>query len=135
MIPWDPSLATGDAAIDEQHQELFAIVGELHSACVEGNAEECIDAILQRLVSYTNQHFAAEQKLMLRSGYPALDVMDHTSEHSALKRRVDELLEQKARGELTTVLPVAELVHEWLRTHIRKVDARFVAYMHASGTA
>jgi hemerythrin len=122
MTTWDPSLATGDEMIDRQHQELYRIVDELRVACDQGLADDRVDRVLVWLLSYTIEHFAAEEDLMVRSGYPASSLNAHVGEHDDLKRRVDELLKQHERGELATALPVVELMHEWMGTHIDQVD-------------
>lgn len=122
MIAWDPSLVTGDEMIDRQHQELYRIADELRVACDQGLAHDRIDRVLVWLLSYTIEHFAAEEDLMVRSGYPASALNAHVGEHDDLKRRVAELLKQHEGGELTTALPVVELMHEWMGTHIDQVD-------------
>lgn len=134
-IAWDPALEIGDDTIDGQHRELFKIISELHSACIEGSTEECLDAILERLTHYTFDHFEAEQALMARSGYSPLEIMDHTQAHLGLRRKVGELIQQRQRGDMQTVLPVTEFLHDWLRTHIRQVDRKFVEFMRAQPQA
>jgi hemerythrin-like metal-binding protein len=131
MISWDPSLATGDPMIDGQHQELYRIVNELHDACVGGLSQDRVDQVLDRLLNYTVEHFAAEEGLMARSSYPPLAVKAHFSQHTDLKARVGELVEQRESGELTTAMPVVELVHEWLGTHINCTDRRMVEYLRS----
>jgi hemerythrin len=129
MIAWDPSLATGNAMIDGQHRELYRIVNELHEACVDGLSQDRIDLVLDRLLNYTIEHFAAEESLMTHSDYPPLGVKAHFSQHADLKRRVGKLIEQRENGELTTAMPVVELVHEWLGTHINCTDRRLAEYI------
>jgi len=131
MIAWDPSLATGDAMIDRQHQELYRIVNELHTACNEGHTDDHVDRALSWLLSYTIEHFAAEEDLMVRSEYPAVPRDEHVAEHDEFKRQVDGLLEQRKRGELTAMGPVAELVRAWLDSHINRVDRRLAEHVHS----
>jgi hemerythrin-like metal-binding protein len=135
MIAWDPSLATGDAMIDSQHQELYRIVNDLHEACSEGVEQSRVDQVLDELLNYTVMHFGSEEDLMRRYAYPAAEVGPHVQQHNDLRRRVGELLEQKERGELQTAMPVVELVHAWLGGHINITDrklARFVSEARAA---
>jgi hemerythrin len=131
MIAWDPSLETGDAMIDRQHQELYRIVNELRTACDGGGGEDRVDEVLAWLLSYTIEHFAAEEDLMVCSEYPALARDAHVGQHDDLKHRVDELLKQRANGELATAMPVVDLVGEWLGTHINQVDRRFIDHVRS----
>jgi len=129
MVVWDRALETGDNRIDNQHKGLFALIDELHDACLEGTTDECVDAILQRLMGYTVSHFTAEESLMARSGYPAHLTVAHKAAHRDLRADVDRMLQQRVRGELTSVLPLIRFLNEWLKTHIRVVDREFVAYV------
>ncbi len=132
-IPWDPALETGDPTIDAQHKELFALVNELRDAAVEGRANEAVGEVLMRLMRYVDTHFAEEQLLMAKTRYPVEEFVAHIEAHRALTARASEIVESQARGELTTVLPVAEFLVEWLRTHIRQVDKRFVDHVRSEG--
>jgi hemerythrin len=131
MIAWDSSLATGDTMIDGQHQELYRIVNELHAACDEGLGEERVDQVLGWLLSYTIEHFAAEEDLMVRSDYPAPALNAHVGQHDDLKHRVDELLKQRDAGGLTTAMPVVDLVGEWLGSHIDHTDRQLAEHVRS----
>lgn len=130
-IPWDPALETGDITIDAQHRTLFSLVNQLRDAAVEGRANEAVSEVLGRLVLYVETHFAEEQQLMLNHGYPVDELVAHVEAHTALSARTSDIVEQHRRGELTTILPLTEFLVEWLRTHIRQVDRRFVDYVRA----
>lgn len=131
VIAWDPSLATGDSMIDSQHQELYRIVNELYEACSEGVDQQRVDAVLEQLLSYTVKHFGAEEDLMARTGYPSELLRAHVAIHDELKRRVIELVEARERGELQTAMPVVELVHDWLGTHINQIDRKVAQHVNA----
>ncbi len=129
MVVWDRALETGDETIDGQHKALFALIDELHDACLEANTDECIDGILERLLGYTVEHFSAEESLMARSRYPVEVAIRHKQAHRELRSNVDEMLGQRVRGEMNSVLPLVRFLNEWLKTHIRVVDREFVAYV------
>lgn len=134
-IPWDPSLETGDPTIDHQHRTLFALVNKLRDAAVGGHANQAVGAVLDELATYVATHFGEEQRLMARTGYPIDEIMAHTHAHTTLTARTAELIEQHKAGSLTTVLPVAEFLFDWLRTHIRQADKRLVEHVRARGEA
>lgn len=132
-IPWDPALETGDATIDAQHKTLFDLVNQLRDAAVEGRANEAVTEVLERLVHYVETHFAEEQRLMARSGYPVDELVAHVAAHTALTAQTADIVEQQRRGELTTILPLTEFLVEWLRTHIRQIDRKFVDFVRVQG--
>jgi hemerythrin-like metal-binding protein len=134
-IVWDRSLATGDIAVDEQHQQLFELYNGIHDAALGGDWGGSIEDGLLRLANYTLRHFDAEQRLMERSGYPADAMLDHVHEHQELIRRTDEIRAQFRAGEITTILPLVGLLQEWMTGHIYKCDRRLIEHCQAHGTA
>jgi len=70
---------------------------------------------------------------MARSGYPVDELVSHIEAHTTLTAQTAEIVERQRRGELTTVLPVAEFLFEWLRTHIRQVDKAFAEFVRTRG--
>lgn len=134
-IQWDETLETGNTRVDDQHKDLFAMVNDLRDACVDGSGGDAVAETLDRLSRYVNRHFAEEEMLMVSSGYPAAQASAHMAEHAKLRTKTAELLEQHASGALVTVLPVTQFLFDWLRDHIRSVDARFVAHLKSSSRA
>ena len=131
-IEWDPSLETGNGTIDAQHKQLFRLVNDLRDACVEGRERSATDQVLAALTDYVSSHFAAEQSLMASAGYPVDRMLAHIQAHTDLAAQAAEIAGQHQRGELTTVLPLAEFLVEWLRTHIRHTDREFVSWLRES---
>lgn len=133
QIMWDPALETGDPTVDSQHKELFSLINQLRAAALEGWAEEGVRDVLDRLTAYVATHFTAEQEFMARIGYPAEKTEAHIEAHRALTERTHEMAEAYARGEATTVLPLAEFLYEWLRSHILRTDKALVDHARAAG--
>jgi hemerythrin-like metal-binding protein len=134
-IAWDASLETGDATIDSQHKQLFSLVNELRDACVEDRGDAATRSILARLGDYVATHFSAEQALMVKSRYPVDQMVAHIAAHASLSQRTAEIISQHDRGELVTVLPLAEFLTDWLRSHIRQTDKAFVVHMRTTAEA
>lgn len=128
-IEFDETLETGDARVDDQHRELIGMFNELHAASCDGCGKEAIGPLLERLHSYTIEHFTAEQQLMVDSRFPAEEMLEHFSEHGELTQKVRQLVLDYHDGGLATILPVATLLQEWLATHIRQRDMRVVQHI------
>lgn len=131
MIQWDASLETGDSTVDSQHRELVGMFGELHAAAVDGRGKDAIEEILGRLVAYVDVHFRAEQELMMASGFPAVEFIDHLQEHTRLTDRTGEMVRQHRDGEMVTVLPLAAFLQEWITDHIKRYDRGLVEHLRA----
>ncbi len=130
-IEFDESLYTGDPEIDAQHRTLIGMFNELHAASTDGRGPEAIGPILDRLHGYTIEHFAAEQRFMVDSRFPADEMLEHFQDHSALTQRVRDLILQYREGGMATILPLATLLQEWLTTHIRQKDRRVAEHFRA----
>lgn len=131
-LEFDSTLETGDGTVDDQHRTLIGLFNELYDASVSGTAEDVVHATLLKLSEYTREHFAAEQRLMVTAKYPPEHVMTHVDEHVKLARKTSELVTDHARGDLTTILPLASLLQEWLATHIRVHDRALIDHVRAS---
>ena len=97
MLQWLPDYAVGVPQIDQEHQRLFALADRMHRAMLEGKGREQLDALLASLVDYAWDHFAHEERLMERIGYPELN--DHRKQHADLQSEVRAMQDRAASGQ------------------------------------
>jgi len=130
---WSSDLATGVADIDNQHKEIFARFDKLFAACSEGRGKEEVLRLLMFLEDYVKEHFAAEEKLQLRYGYP--DYSAHKSQHTRFIADVDKLLGEFRNdgATLSLVILTNKTLASWLTQHIRKTDMEFATYLREQG--
>ena len=64
MITWNPTYSVQNAEIDQQHQKLLALLGELETAMLEGRGAEILGNTLDQVLEYTDYHFSTEEGLM-----------------------------------------------------------------------
>ena len=69
-FPWKPEYSVGIEKFDRQHKVLVHFLNELYEALQAGQGRKALAHVLNGLIVYTNTHFAAEEKLMERYGYP-----------------------------------------------------------------
>jgi hemerythrin len=122
MFQWTREYAVGVAEIDQEHQRLFALAEEMHQAMLAGKGKEVLKLLLADLLAYTDQHFAHEELLMKRIGYPQF--REHQLQHQALHARVHALHDRAASGEITMTIEVAQFLVEWLKEHTTTSDRR-----------
>jgi hemerythrin len=122
-LEWSPRYELGVDLIDAQHRQLFETVGALLDEVAKGRTDG-LAPTLAFLRLYALEHFAAEQALMARSGYPEADA--HAAEHA---RFAEELVAFEARHArepqgpwLASKLGIG--LAEWLRAHVLGSDAR-----------
>lgn len=128
-ITWDPTLALGHDDIDAQHLELFARLDALLEGARGGRSVEEVGRLLGFLGDYVVTHFQAEEALMRKHGYPALDA--HRAEHEKFVADFSALLrEYLADGaSLLLIVRVNARVTEWLRDHIYRTDKALGRYL------
>ena len=77
-------------ALDSDHQKLVEMVNEISGMLDEGCAEDCKAKVVE-FINFTKAHFAREEQLLTKSGYP--NVENHSRHHKALDKKMDHLLE------------------------------------------
>jgi hemerythrin len=128
-IEWREALATGIGEIDGQHRELFSRINSLREACNKGQGREEVLKLLLFLNDYIKTHFAAEEELQKRHGYPGYPA--HRDQHKGFVREVDNL-ERQFQGEgasIGLVIKANMTMTQWLIEHISKVDREFADFV------
>jgi hemerythrin-like metal-binding protein len=125
---WRPDLFTGILAIDRQHRELLTMIDALESAALSGDLAGAED-VLNGLERHAAEHFATEEHVMWKFGYPDRDA--HWSLHLAfameLARRKSEHLANRSQTAL--LVDLGRWMGRWLNEHVRGADtemARFI---------
>lgn len=110
-ILWEPRHGVGNATLDAQHQALLARCNAL-ADCIEAADVPRFDAVFRELMALAREHFAAEEALLLRCGYP--DIEDYRSECEEFDYLAAEIVtpEHFDRSELQTFLAL------WWAGHI-----------------
>lgn len=123
FFEWSEKLATGVPEMDEQHKKLLNIINELYEAMKQGKGREVVDKVISELVKYTDYHFASEENLMSKYGYPEL--ANHKKEHEYFKNKIKEFSDKKAKGEITLSIEIMNFLKDWLTNHIMHTDKKY----------
>lgn len=121
---FDDTYRTGIALIDEEHQMLFDIIGQIHTTIQTELVHDKYDAIMdivQELTNYTRIHFADEEKYMLEIGYEGL------ARQQLLHRRFIDKLNELDLNDIddnqeSYLYDFLSFLQNWLINHILKVD-------------
>jgi hemerythrin len=133
MITWKEDYSVKIAEIDRQHQKLVALINELETAMRAGKGKEALQKTLASLVSYTQTHFAYEEKLLAAHHYP--DLKAHQAEHAALAQKAVALQKQYQEQQMGLTIPTANFLSDWLSSHILGHDKKYTPHLTASGVA
>jgi hemerythrin len=131
-IGWDPSLETGDALVDGQHRGIVDFANEV--AALETDDVVVMLGVVDRLMEHVDTHFAAEEDLRTRGGYPRAAADEHKAQHRMLKDKARAATLGFRSSWNTTREPFVEFLSTWLLDHIEHEDRRLIEYLRTHGT-
>jgi hemerythrin-like metal-binding protein len=132
LMTWTEKMSVGVNVLDEDHKKLVGMVNNLYDGIVAGKGKESLGQILDGLVSYTKVHFAREESLFAKTGYPVSAA--HKKEHDDLTKQVlDVQARYKGDAAATLSLEVMNFLKNWLVTHIQGSDKKYGPHLNAQG--
>ena len=131
MITWNPTYSVQNAEIDQQHQKLLALLGELETAMLEGRGAEILGNTLDQVLEYTDYHFSTEEALMSTHRYPNTEL--HLAQHEEFKAHALDLHQQYAAGQRALAIDTLTFLCEWMLYHILSTDKEFGSFLSAKG--
>ena len=127
---WTTDLSVGVQASDDDHKRLIDLMAQLSEGMSRGQGKAIIGKVLDELESYTRYHFAREEELFERTGYPAAE---HKLEHRKLVEQVVTLQSRYKAGETALAIQTLEILKDWLTVHIQGTDTKYTSHLNASG--
>lgn len=111
-IRWDDSMRFGVAELDELHEDLTAVIGDLGDAVLRGADEELLRDAAEELYDLAQHVFGVEENRMDEHGYAR--AAEHKAAHAAIMRDCAAPLLDYADGEgdLTCAL-LDDLAARW----------------------
>ena len=131
LLTWGEEYSVGVKEINGQHSGLFDILNKLHDAMAKGQGQSVAGELLHKLVRYTKEHFAAEERLMEAAKYPGL--AKHRMQHEALARQVGELMAKYEKGEVSVNVHLLFFLRDWLKNHIQREDKEYGPWLNEHG--
>ena len=135
-LVWGTDLLVGVAEIDEQHRRFVDAVnglGEVIQRCRPGQSRRaCADA-LAHVENYVQQHFAAEEALMRRIGYPGLP--GHQLLHREFANTVAHFKQTVPCEDNLRCSEFFGAMVGWCRDHVRVEDQKYAAFMRSVSAA
>ena len=126
IIKFAEEFITGIPLIDEEHKELFRIIGEVQTLIRNDLLTDKFDEILSllgELTEYAASHFKDEEEYMRSINYMGLESQKRA--HDAFVSRIEEMdiinIDSNQQGTLEDIL---EFLTEWLVNHILFSDKK-----------
>ena len=126
VIKWRDHYSVGVEQFDKEHMILVEMVNELFTMVRDKKGPNELDQPLSKLIQYTHDHFAAEEKALEEINYPQLE--EHRQEHNKLKQDVATFHERVKQGDASVVAEFYSFLREWLLDHIVESDKQYTQY-------
>ncbi len=131
FFKWSPEYSVNIKTIDDQHRELVNILNRLFIAVSKREGDKAIAGILDALVTYTQTHFALEERLMQQANYK--DFEAHKVEHQKLLDQLDHLCRKHLVEEKAIYFEMLSFLKTWLKEHIQGVDTIYSSALQQAG--
>ena len=135
FVSWDDRYLLGVSLVDEQHRNLFRLTNGLHEACHLGKdaANDGFRRAVTSTVNYVNVHFSAEEKLMAKTGYPAM--AGHVAEHRAFVSKMLAEIGRFEDGKPEVAERFVVFLKNWILGHIALVDRKMADHVKGATDA
>jgi len=130
-LTWSHASLVGVQAMDDQHGILMDTLNEMRVQLLRGAAREAVAAQMERLIEFTGMHFACEESLLERHGYPGLEA--HRKEHQRLMNEIRQALDRTQHGQSGDLQPLLDFLRRWYMVHVETLDYQYGAWLNARG--
>jgi hemerythrin len=104
---------------------------QLHDAMKSRQGKQALGAILTELSEYAVYHFQVEEKYMKQFNYG--EHAAHKALHDAFIKKVTAFKKDFENDRLGVTLDVMNFLRDWVSTHIKGTDKRYVGTFTSHG--
>ena len=126
LMPWTDSLHTGDARMDETHQEFVDMINQILAT-----PEDQQLPVYKAFLNHTVEHFAQEERWMLATGFSADNC--HASHHATILETMHAVTEHFEQGDTEIITRMAQAMAEWFPGHAASMDAGLAQHLQSVG--
>jgi hemerythrin-like metal-binding protein len=125
-LVWSDALRTGDARMDETHEEFVTQLAALRALPPEQQLEP-----YRALLAHTIEHFEREERWMQMVGFSADNC--HAAHHRQVLDTMRAVEEHYLAGDMAIIGRMAAALAEWFPMHAQTMDAGLAQHMRAVG--
>ena len=126
LMPWTESLNTGDARMDETHQEFVDMINQILAT-----PEDEQLPVYKAFLNHTVEHFAQEERWMLATGFSADNC--HAEHHATILETMRVVEAHYLDTDKQIITRMAEALAEWFPGHANSMDAGLAAHLKSVG--
>jgi hemerythrin len=131
IFSWKPSDSVDIALLDQQHQALFEVTQQLYDALSRADGLSVAEEVFSRLVEYSANHFATEERLMEKHNYPSLKT--HRLEHRVFTNKLMVFKKDFRAGNNGVPSSMLPYLQSWIKDHVQRADRQYAEFLKAHG--
>jgi hemerythrin len=129
---WNEKMSVGVEEMDGDHQELIALLNEIHAAVAADQSRDATNEIIDRLMKSVKAHFDREQNLLEKSGFSGAAA--HHREHDEMLRTARDWQAHFKDASFSKLsLEAVSGFQSWLDNHIQGADMLYGPHLNAMG--
>ncbi|MGE5466729.1 MAG: bacteriohemerythrin [Ignavibacteria bacterium] len=118
---------TGIAEIDQEHETLIRLGNRLYGMSFSDEVSRSdIEGVLTELVTFAQNHFDAEERLMEGYAYPGLG--PHRAVHKRMSDYLMEIFDLSRETPLLVTIKLEMFLGSWFVWHMQQDDADFARF-------
>ncbi len=129
---WGAPFVTGITDVDDQHQALVAMINRFGEAIAESTLnEDYLFSTIKELVTYAEEHFRSEEKLMSSLQLDLRHIRNHLEQHNDFVTNIAHLTDGIDAEKTEDCRSFFEYLVHWLAYHILGVDKKMARQIDA----
>ena len=122
LFTWYDKYSINNEELDNHHKMLFDIFNKMYDTCLKIESINCLEPIIDELISYSKYHFSAEEKYMEEKGYK--DIENHKQMHKEFSQKAIQMKQCDKMEDLEIKKELAVFLGNWLIQHVIKEDRK-----------
>ncbi len=131
LMGWNDALSVNVKEIDNHHKRLINLINDVYRGIMMEKPEGLVHRTLDELVSFTQTHFAYEERLFGDHGYP--DQSAHMAKQKELLTQIGNLVGRYKSGETGVGTEMMTFLKDWLVKHIMGTDQQYTSFLNSKG--
>ncbi|UCH52718.1 MAG: hemerythrin family protein [Pseudomonadota bacterium] len=122
LVEWREEFKLGIASVDHEHEELIALINEVHRQLHSPDSTLTVSDYLGEIFARISAHFALEERIMQTSSYDRYK--EHKADHERLLDGIRDLMDDYEDRLHYDEAGFAESLRRWFTEHFKTHDAR-----------
>jgi len=123
FIQWQSSYSVGVARIDDQHQQLVAMLNALYEKLGPDLIAADVWPMLDGFNRYADRHFQLEARFARDFGISANEFREHQAAHDHYRQRMQTFRHSLDNGDRYAPVQLMSFLASWWTDHICGIDA------------